>query len=270
MWTGIIVGVFGAISTDSWPTLWMMMEINLIRFLPIITLEWSSKKRALLYFIVQSIGSLGVLLGGLFSDWLTITVLWVAFGLLLKASLAPFQFWGCRFICSVNRLNAFLFLTLQKLTPLIFLYVSTTKNILLIVILLNVFASMSRIGSKMTVLFLFFTGLIHMSWILSATFWTACWYFVLYVLITIPLFRNSSSDLTLMILNMAGLPPITGFFMKLGVLQCAGGGLGLTLLIFSMLHLFAYMRQFIIGATCEKGLRALTITTCCLGLLTSG
>ena len=270
MWTGIIVGVLGAISTDSWTTIWMMMEINLMSFLPIITFEWTSKKRALLYFIVQSIGSLGVLLGGLFRDWLTITVLWVTFGLLLKASLAPFQFWGGRFISSVNRLNAFLFLTLQKLTPLIFLFVSSSKNILLFIILLNVFASTSRIGSKMTVLFLFFTGLIHICWILAATFSTACWYFILYVLITIPLFSNSSSDLTLMILNMAGLPPITGFFMKIGVLQCAGGGLAFTLLIFSMLHLFAYRRQFIIGATSGKELRALTITTCCLGLLTSG
>jgi len=241
------------------------MEINLISFLPIISHKWTSKKMVLLYFIIQRTGSLVILIGGLFSNVRTLISLWIPFGLLLKTSLAPFQFWGRGFICSLNTTNSFLFLTWQKLAPLFLLFASTSKNFLTFVILINLFASIARIGSKLTVLLLFFTSLRHMSWLLAATHTSACKYFILYSIITIPLFTHGTFNLAIMMMNISGLPPMTGFFMKLMVLQNCGG-LGWLLVGISIVHLYAYMRLFVKG-TDWGSLKPVTITTCRLGVM---
>ena len=267
MWTGVIVGLVGAISSETWPTIWMMLEINLMSFLPLVSLQTRTKKRALLYFIVQRVGSLGVLMGGLLSTRV-INALWIPLGLLLKMGLAPFQFWGCRFIVHINAFNAFFFLTLQKLAPISLLIVSTDKNTITIVILINLLASTARIGSKMTVLLLFFTRLMHIGWVIAAPLVLAAKYYILYVIITIPLFMTpNGNDLSILILNMAGFPPITGFFMKIGVLQSIETGMGSLLLLFSIYHLYAYMRQFVLSSSVFGRTKLLTVLTCGYGLL---
>jgi len=116
----------------------------------------------------------------------------------------------------------------------------------LVIILLNILvASSCRSGSKNLIVLLFFSGLIHMRWVIIAPHPIACKYFILYTIITAPLFFIPSRPI--LIINLAGLPPLTGFFMKIGVLELVGLRQMIVLLFFSSIVVYAYLRLFLIA-----------------------
>lgn len=265
MWTGVILGNIGAISSETWHRVWIIIEINLLSFLPLINNKWRIKKIALLYFVVQSAGSLLLLAGGLLFDERTMTFRFITLGLLLKARMAPLHFWGASVVVLLNKMCSFVFLTWQKLSP-IFLMISTfPKNYIILFSLFNLLVgACCRLGSKYLGILLFFSGLIHMRWVLISPWFCSVKYYVLYCVVTAPLFFTTR-NLPLLILNLAGLPPLTGFFMKLRVLQMLGFGLGIVILAFSVAPLYAYLRVFLYG-TLVCRVSTGTLMFCSLGL----
>lgn len=216
-------------------------------FLPLLGKRGRIKKNCLLYFIVQSVGSLSLLLGGLLYDWRVIFGIAVLFGLLLKARLAPLHFWGGAIINKITIVLGFTFLTWQKLIPIFLILIRTNKNYVSVIILLNVFVgSLRRLGTKCLLNVLFFSSLLHRGWAISPPLVGTVIYFLLYCLITAPIFTSpNSTNLSILILNIAGIPPMTGFFMKLEVLQIVGFGYGSILIISSLFMLFTYARTFL-------------------------
>ena len=231
--------------------------------------RWSSKKTCMIYFVVQRIGTLIVLRGGVVTDTRCQLSHWVLLGLLLKASLAPLHFWGAALITSLSKMSSALFLTWQKITPIFLIIVTRSKNILHIILVMNLsIASRCGVGSKNLYVLLFFSRLLHMRWLITNPMFGACSYFLLYRISTLPIFLSGfSNNLSLLILNMAGLPPLTGFMIKLNVLQNIRLGYGILLLAASTPLLFAYMRMFIFGPRTRGALKGLTIGVCCLGLV---
>lgn len=231
-------------------------------FMPMIAKRWVEKKITMIYFMVQSVGSLTVLAGGLTDN--SLTSKWITTGLLLKASFAPFHFWGVSLIAVLRKINSFLFLTWQKIIPLTLLLIVTPKTSALLVVFLNIFvASYFSVSSKCLHILLFFSGLLHRGWILSTTFSLASKYFFFYCLISAPLFERAADPFLLF--NLAGLPPMTGFFMKLSVLQTTGIRLSLILLLFSIALLFCYIRIFLTMKM--KRIKVSTLAVCSAGLL---
>ena len=114
------------------------------------------------------------------------------------------------------------------------------------IILLNmIVARRCRTGTKNLILLLFFSGLIHMRWVIISPHPMACKYFILYSMITAPLFFYPGSPI--LILNLAGLPPLTGFFMKIGVLALVRLRIRFVLLFFSAVVVYAYLRIFLMA-----------------------
>ena len=270
MWTGVLLGVVGAVSASAWPRIWMRMEINLISFITLIAAKWNRKKIAILYFIMQRVGSLIILAGGVRVDCASYLRKWVLGGLLLKASLAPFHFWGVALIpCLRNRHNI-TFQTWQKIVPIFLILVTTTKSTLILIILLNVIvASVCRIGRKDVFILLFFSGLMHTGWLFSRPQNLIGIYFLIYCLICAPVFIIDPRSIRLpyLMLNIGGLPPITGFLLKLIVIQRIRFGLRRILLILSLVILFAYLRVFLIAPASKGDLRAITVVVCSFGVL---
>merc|ERR1712136_68586 len=66
--------------------------------------------------------------------------------------------------------------------------------------------------------------------------------------------------------NLSGLPPLTGFFIKLNVLQIIGLSRGIILLTFSIILLYAYMRLFLLSPK-HKPLTITAVLPCCLGIV---
>jgi len=268
MWTGVLLGTVGRISTETWPTLWFILEVNLIAFITLLAGRWSSKKTSILYFIVQRFGTLVVLRGGVVADSRRWTSHWVLLGLLLKASIAPLHFWGAAIVSKLTELTAALFLTWQKIAPIFLIILSTSKSILHIVLVLNILvASRCGVGAKNIYILLFFSGLLHVRWIITNPLSCAFTYFLLYTISTLPIFFTEFSiNLIVLIMNRAGLPPLTGFFIKLNLLQNMRLSYGILLLAMSTPLLYAYIRVFIYGSRNRGTLKVQTVLVCRLGI----
>ena len=257
----------GSISSESWPTIWIILEVNLISFLPLITRKWSVKKVRILYFIVQSVGSLSLLAGGVISDRTDSYSKWVTIGLLLKACLSPLHFWGAPLVIVLGKWICFVFLTWQKAAPVALLLTVTTKYLLWIILILNrSVAVLCGVGRKRLFLIIFFSGLIHIRWVIASPMRPAFSYFLLYTITAAPIFLTHH-NLPLLILNNAGLPPLTGFFIKLMVLQVTGLMTRFFLLSLSVLLINIYIRIFVFSREKLRELKSSTLVVCILGLL---
>jgi len=265
MWTGLFLGVIGAISSEALPTIWMMIEVNLISFLPILSKQWRLKKTSILYFIVQRVGSL-VILSRIISERVRQMRKWAAIGLLLKGRLAPLHFWGAVLVSNISTLYTFIFLTWQKIPPIFIIIIFTSKYTLIFFAIINVMMSAACVvGTKALITLIFFSSMMHMGWMISAPLRIGCGYFVLYVLASLPIYMPNPL-LFLLLLNLAGLPPFTGFFMKLRILQFTRMGQNVILLAFSAIVLYAYTRTFLYNSR-HGSTRLLTIVSCRLGLV---
>lgn len=205
------------------------MELNIISFLPLLSKRWSNKKDSILYFIVQSLGSLIILVGGVLCDAL------IVWGLLLKGGLAPFHYWGVILAAKMSSFLAYMFLTWQKIAPL---FILLQKSLLLVVVI-NSLVAVWRLRAKHVNVLLFYSGLLHVSWSLSANSYA---YYIVYMIIMGPVFLGGS--LPILLLNLAGIPPMTGFILKVTVLQLIPVVLGLFLVLVSVSLLCAYVRTF--------------------------
>ena len=192
---------------------------------------------------------------------------WVTLGLLLKASIAPMHFWGAPIVILLPKIIGFIFLTWQKIAPLMLLITVTPKFTLWRILLVNgLVATLCGIGSKSLLILLFFSGLSHMAWVLSSPINIASTYFIIYAIVSAPLFF-SSQNLPLLLMNLAGLPPLTGFFMKLRVLQTTRAMIRVFLLFISVLILFAYARIYLFYTIKMGRIKIITMLVCILGIV---
>ena len=91
-------------------------------------------------------------------------------------------------------------------------------------------------------------------------------YFLLYSITAAPIFFTHH-NLPLLMLNNAGLPPLTGFYIKLMVLQVTGLMTRFFLLSLSVLLIYIYVRIFLYSSEKLSGVKSSTLLVCTLGLL---
>jgi len=89
MAAAVVGGTVLALGADAWPLAWIGLEINLLGFVPVAISTVERKKSAMTYFVVQRVGSLLLLFGGITAAAL---VLVSAGGVLLKMGLAPLHY----------------------------------------------------------------------------------------------------------------------------------------------------------------------------------
>lgn len=121
----IILRTLIAISRTNWLFLWVALEINLLRFIPIIIHSKKSQETeaAVKYFLAQALGSRILLISSisLWSNSRTpnqfIPVL-LFIALVLKLGIVPCHFWYPSVITSISWTSALILSTWQKLAPL--------------------------------------------------------------------------------------------------------------------------------------------------------
>nr|AVV61631.1 NADH dehydrogenase subunit 2 [Orybina plangonalis] len=236
-----------SISSNSWFGCWIGLEINLLSFIPLISLPYNlmSTEASLKYFPTQSIASINFLFSILLKMILMKNFLMNNFlsiminsSLLMKMGSAPFHFWFPNIIEGLSWLNNFILMTWQKITPMILLSYYFNKNFLIIIIILN--ALIGAIGGlNQTSLrkLMAFSSINNLSWMLtsiliSENLWM--FYLIMYsFMISIMCFMfnmlntffinqlfinnlNYSIKIFLLInfLSLGGLPPFIGFFPK--------------------------------------------------------
>nr|AXS65435.1 NADH dehydrogenase subunit 2 [Cucujoidea sp. 26 KM-2017] len=270
-----------AISSYSWFSMWLSLEINLLSIIPLFNSmkNYFPSEAALKYFITQSMASTIILFSILnfinFNDiFLSNLSNQMIFNsaILTKMGAAPFHFWFPEIMEGLSWFNNLIIMTWQKIAP--FMIISYNMNIsyfFTIIILCSTMMS-SIMGFNQISLrkIMAFSSINHIGWMLSSlmisnNLWMI--YFLIYSFISISLifmfyqmnslflyqffnFNNSNNHinffLLLIFLSLGGLPPFLGFLPKWltinGLVTMNMMFLSFFLIIFTLIMLFIYIR----------------------------
>ena len=274
----LIFGTCLACSSSSWPIAWVGLEINLIRFIPLLInkLHTTSIETTIKYFLAQAIASIIVILLAVscsVSSSLSLIPeinLLLTSSLAIKAGVAPLHFWFPQVIEYARWPQALLILTWQKIAPLVLISFTYNNLIPLIIISSARFGILGGINQTSLKKILTYSSIIHSAWLISLAFIrNSLWwiYFLRYALITISIITPISllnltqiKDINLLnlkltlkliilinFLSLAGLPPFIGFTIKIISINAIIGAnfnllIILTLILASLISFYFYSR----------------------------
>ncbi len=267
------------VSRSNWLLIWISLELNLLRFIPmIITIKSNSEtEAAITYFLAQALGS-AILLFARFIRWFSLnhtfqcTIL--ISSLILKLGAAPFHFWFPKVTILITWINCLILITWQKVAPLVLLaWTINTKTSSILTSIAAIIRALTGgvIGINQTRIrgIIAFSSITHIGWIIGAIRvgfkHLSLLYFIFYSLLITPIiiiFAQSninnpkqlstinkksilySSSLALLFISLAGLPPLTGFLPKWLIITSIAPinpWLLLTLILGSFINLFFYL-----------------------------
>lgn len=242
---------------SSWLTIWLWAEM-VVMISPLLYRSSSgqeSKESGVKYIIIQMPGTILVLLALCRPSWLALWCLIVA--LILKLGIVPLHTWVLRVLPKVRFRLLFFFRTLAKLPTLclivesLWLYCLGLVNVLLGVV--------GGIVSSDIKLLLSYSRIINTGWLVVLTAHSLKWvaYFCLYQLtllilinyclttargsrqIRVNLTPERSIILIMLILSLAGSPPLLGFWYKWVLIITLGAVSRLIMIILRVLLVLA-------------------------------
>nr|QGT77322.1 NADH dehydrogenase subunit 2 [Tenuipotamon yuxiense] len=247
----LFLGIMLSISSTSWFNIWVGLELNMMSFIPLITIKMNSyfSESALKYFLIQALGStLFIMASCLFFSYPLLSSTLILMSLFLKLGSAPFHFWFPQVMSGLTWPQTILLMTIQKITPMVLItyltpFTSSQQIISLSAILSALIGALGGLNSMHLRKIMAFSSINHMSWMLisltiSDLFWSI--YFLFYTLISISIITlfNTTQAFTLLdlmkfnqinltytlliplnLLSLGGLPPFTGFIPKWMLIQ---------------------------------------------------
>lgn len=225
-----------------------------------------------MYFLIQAISSALLIFGFLQNQILLLESQIFnicAIALLIKLAVAPLHSWFPPILAKIDITPILLIFTLQKFQPFLFLFLSNPKRklIFLFIITTCMIGSIRNIIQNNIKLILSYSSISHGGWLLIAL-WvnksTWIFYTLTYFITIFMLWNTFISNLTqtfhksnlksywrILLISMAGIPPLIGFYPKIIILEEL---LSITffLIIFILLtsttiDFFIYTRAFYIG-----------------------
>nr|YP_009740446.1 NADH dehydrogenase subunit 2 [Salina celebensis]QID03173.1 NADH dehydrogenase subunit 2 [Salina celebensis] len=238
-----------SLSANSWFTVWLGLEINLMSMIPLILIKLNPKltESAIKYFLAQAMASIlmifSVTLNFFFYNIITLDAmeLLLISSISMKLGAAPFHFWFPQVTVGLNWTQNILIFTWQKVAPFFVIMTLSSKYLILISMFSALVGALGGFNQLVMKLTMTYSSISHTGWMLSASllsenFWLS--YFFMYSLLSIVIIhffmKNSiykinqvfsCSDSTLNkyvaamnILSLGGLPPLMGFIAKLSVI----------------------------------------------------
>nr|YP_002970967.1 NADH dehydrogenase subunit 2 [Nerthra indica]ACJ69456.1 NADH dehydrogenase subunit 2 [Nerthra indica] len=249
----LITSTLIVVSSSNWLSIWMGLEINLMSFIPLMFMKKNSQssQACMLYFLIQSMSSVIMLMTILINSILVINNVMNEFmfmilssSILMKLGAAPFHQWFPEILSKMNWSSAFLLLTWQKIAPMIVLsYLIENLDWITIVIMSStIIGAIGGLNQTSLRKIMAYSSISHMGWMMACMkFENELWmmYLIIYSAITLmltTLFYNYSAFymnqlqvnmnlamkkwlMTTLFLSLGGLPPFIGFFPKWIVIQ---------------------------------------------------
>lgn len=246
----MIIGTLVTASANSWLSIWIGLEINLLSVIPLfINRNLISNEASIKYFITQAMASLVLLTGAVLrlvsrefiipqiNSWANLII---NVALLTKLGAAPFHFWFPQVIEGLSWLNSLVLITWQKIAPITIILINYTPiNLIYLSIIASlIIRTIGRINQISLRKILAFSSINHIGWILRALIISSStWiiYFLTYSIILanivtlmkilkinylrqakIIINKNKLIKTTVFLnfLSLGGLPPFIGFLPK--------------------------------------------------------
>nr|ARH54901.1 NADH dehydrogenase subunit 2 [Campyloscelina sp. AH-2016] len=277
-----IISTLISISSLSWFTAWMGLEMNLLSIIPLMKnfLNSNSAEASIKYFIIQAMASSMLLFSIIifsktknFNLELTLlSSLMINSSLLMKMGAAPFHFWLPEVVTGLNWELIFILLTWQKIAPMILLFYSIFSPMFLSIIIIfsSLISGIQGINQMCLRKIMAYSSINHISWMISSILTSLnmwMYYFMFYMITNLnimvmfnkykifyinqlsKLFNHNKMIKFLFMLNflsLGGLPPFLGFFPKWMTIHFLINfnffTLSLILIIFTLMTLYFYMR----------------------------
>nr|AXS66561.1 NADH dehydrogenase subunit 2 [Tenebrionoidea sp. 9 KM-2017] len=247
----MLMGTIVSISSYSWMSMWMGLEINLLSIIPLFSSSKNiySSESSLKYFITQAMASLVLLFSIIMmlsstefiTEKLNLTFsMMMNSALLTKIGAAPFHFWFPEVIEGLNWINSMILLTWQKIAPMVLMMNNLpSEDFLFCIIIMSLMIStMMGINQVSLRKILAFSSINHIAWMIAAMMISCSnWlvYFIIYSIININIIMifmmtnsyfikqimmslNLNKPLKLILMlnffSLGGLPPFIGFLPK--------------------------------------------------------
>nr|WGT89419.1 NADH dehydrogenase subunit 2 [Sclomina guangxiensis] len=278
----MIMGTILVISSESWLSMWMGLEMNMMAFIPLIYKEKmnSTFESCMIYFLIQSMGSILMLISVLMNPFFSISLMleqelfsmMLTISMLLKMGGPPFHFWFPEILDKMTWPSCFILMTWQKIAPMYILSCIIDLNSLFMSMIIPIMVLTGSIGGlNQTSIrkIMSYSSMDHMGWMITCMkFNNSLWifYFLIYTIILATIiytfnfystyymnqYSNKSLNFTekLMIiiafLSLGGLPPFLGFLPKLIVIQLTimynSYIISMILVTTTLITLFYYLR----------------------------
>nr|QTH79134.1 NADH dehydrogenase subunit 2 [Taxoblenus sinicus] len=267
----LILSTTIVINSSSWFNAWMGMEINLMSFIPLMSMKKIKKtsNSMMMYFIIQA-GASSLLFMTIIMMKMQMIFFKINFmmsclqlSLLMKLGASPFHWWMPKILKNLNWMNCFILLTWQKIAPMI-LMMSTNNNYLIYIssLLSTFMGAILGMNQNSIKLIMAYSSINHLGWLLITMILNMNLLFIYFFIYSITnlmicmlmnnlnynflnqLYKNNNQNMNNKLIMMslffslAGLPPFIGFMPKL-----------LTLIMMMKNNLIMESMLFIIMAT---------------------
>ena len=269
----LLLGARISISSTRPLIIWVGLEINLISFLPLLTYSNSnvSSSNTIKYYLIQIITSifiLSLLVPQFINTNTNFLILILRLRLIIKVGLPPYHFWLPAIILRINWFNCLIISTIQKLAPLILFFslIYLNKPIILLLVLSLIIRTLGGLKQSHFKPLIAYSSIHHITWCLLTVIYNfnlGITYFFIYSITCFILFllinKNKTRSFTnntfslnksefliilILILSLAGIPPLLGFYPKLMLLSLFFNyslGLLTSLLLRSIINLYFYL-----------------------------
>nr|YP_009306436.1 NADH dehydrogenase subunit 2 [Ricania speculum]AOP19357.1 NADH dehydrogenase subunit 2 [Ricania speculum] len=263
----MIMSATSALSSSSMLMTWMMMEINLMAFLPILTKSKSMKDQPMKYFIIQSLASsmmlMSMLMNSMTESPLSASIMLMS-SLLMKMGLIPFHMWVPMIMKTMTWENCLIIMTIQKIIPTMLVSQLTSLKLMMLPICASmIFAPVMAIKQLSLKTIMAYSSISNSPWMIMALVNSKSLFLMFFSVYTLVSFlitkkfkemnmifmnqmnsktKKKSMSIIINILSMSGMPPMMGFFPKWLILQST---LSFSTLIASSMISSAIMSTFI-------------------------
>nr|WGT87755.1 NADH dehydrogenase subunit 2 [Sclomina erinacea]WGT87885.1 NADH dehydrogenase subunit 2 [Sclomina erinacea] len=278
----MIMGTVLVISSESWLSMWMGLEMNMMAFIPLIYKEKvnSTFESCMIYFLIQSMGSILMLISILMNPFFSISQtleqelfsMMLTISMVLKMGGPPFHFWFPEILDKMTWPGCFILMTWQKIAPMYILSCIIDLNSLfmsIITLIMVLTGSIGGLNQTSIRKIMGYSSMDHMGWmIVCMKFNNSLWvfYFLIYAIILASIiytfnfystyyinqYSNKSLNFTekfmiiIAFLSLGGLPPFLGFLPKLIVIQLTimynSYIISMILVMTTLITLFYYIR----------------------------
>lgn len=265
----LLLSIIMSVNLNNYFYLWVTLEINIIRFIPIIDADKKTSTNIIKYFIIQSLASSVFFLSIITEYYINFNSIGnniLLTSIIIKLGARPFHTWLPQVAESLNWNSVMILLTLQKFIPLYVLSINKSNIIFLSIIISAIFGRIGLFYQKSLRKLIAFSSISHLAWIIYTLFrefssWL--YYIITYFLISVTVIINinnsnpiTTNDLksiidhqtiilfSISIISLAGIPPLLGFFPKwIAILNSPNINILLSLLILSSLvNIYIYIK----------------------------